>query len=345
VRETAVFLPQGLDPTARRGLRLRGPLPPDGEACELVEAGGGVVRARVASRKRRRRFRFDLAGGRVLELTPSAPAVMGIVNATPDSFHDGDPAATRAQLVRRALDLAEAGADILDVGGESTRPGAPAVSPKEEIARVVPLIRTLRRRAAGVAISVDTSKAAVARAALEAGADIVNDVTSGAGDPEMFSVVAEAGCPYVAMHMRGTPRTMKGLAGYQGWPVLSVLRELEARLAEALRAGVRRRQVIVDPGIGFAKDWRVSLECTRRLDVFLGTGRPVLYGASRKSLLEHAAGTGKDSQVRLPGSLTLAVEAARRGAAIVRVHDVAETVQALRTAQAVEAGLRAESWA
>ena len=185
----------------------------------------------------------------------------------------------------------------------------------------------------------------MAAAALEAGADLVNDVTAGAGDPGMFTVVATAGCPYVAMHMRGTPRTMKRRAGYRGWPVLTILRELEARLAAARRAGVSQRQLLVDPGVGFAKDWRASLECTRRLDAFLGTGRPVLYGASRKSLLEHAAGSGKDTAARLPGSLVLAVEAARRGAAIVRVHDVPETVQALRTAAAVDAGLGAPSWA
>lgn len=339
-----VFLPRGLDPVARRGLRLRGPAPPDGAPCLLTHDARGDLVARGATRRPRRRFRLACPGRPDLVLVPGSPLVMGIVNTTPDSFHDGDPRATLADHVVRAEALVAAGAAILDVGGESTRPGADAVPEAEEVARTAPLIRALRERGLGAWISIDTSKAAVAKAALAAGADLVNDVTAGAGDPGMFAVVAAAGCPFVAMHMRGTPRSMRALARYRGWPVLPILQELEERLTQATRAGIARRQLLVDPGIGFAKDWRASLECTRRLDAFTGTGRPVLYAASRKSLLVHAAGSGPDSARRLPGSLVLAVEAARRGAAIVRVHDVPETVQALRTARAVAAGLAAPSW-
>lgn len=283
-----------------------------------------------------------LPGRDALALRPGRPLVMGILNATPDSFHDGDPAAGLEALLVRGLRLLEEGAAVLDVGGESTRPGAPAVDAGEETRRVVPLVEALRRDAPGCVISVDTSKAAVAGAALAAGADLVNDVTGLAGDPEMRAVVRDAGCPAVVMHMRGTPRTMARENTYDLWPPAAITAELLARVAEAEAAGIPRDRLVLDPGIGFAKDWRQSLEVLKRLDVLVEAGLPVLVGASRKSLLRHAAGTGTDTAGRLPGSLVLAVEAARRGAAMVRVHDVAETVQALRTLYAVEAGAAAE---
>jgi dihydropteroate synthase len=269
---------------------------------------------------------------------------MGILNVTPDSFHDGDAEADLDVWVKRSRQMLDEGADLLDIGGESTRPGAASVSPEEEIRRTQPLIRELRRQGVLVPLSIDTSKAVVAEAALEAGADLVNDVTGGAGDPGMFALVARHHVPFVLMHMRGTPQTMKSLAHYGPSPVEEILGELQERLKAARSAGIDPQKILLDPGIGFAKDWRVSFECLRRLESFRNLGYPVLVAASRKSLLLKGAGTGPDSARRLPGSLVLAVHAAHMGACMVRVHDVSETVQALRTWWALEDGLQAHDW-
>lgn len=337
----SLVLPDGLDPVVRRALGLPAAGGRPAGPLRLEFAPDGSVRPVVMARPRLAgSFRLPLARGGSLSLHPGRPVVMGILNVTPDSFHDGDPGAGAAAHLARALAMLEAGATVLDVGGESTRPGAAPVPVKEEIRRTAPLIRRLRARGVEAAVSIDTSKAAVARAALEAGADMVNDVTGGAGDPGMLELVAQAGCAYVLMHMRGDPATMRSLAEYPGWPPATIARELAASARRAQRAGVRAAQLVLDPGIGFAKDWRQSLECLRRLDAFRGLGRPVLVGASRKSLLLGAAGVTA-SRDRLPGSLVLAVHAASRGASLLRVHDVAETVQALRTAQALEKGLEA----
>lgn len=299
--------------------------------------GPGIDYARAMPRRT-----LALPGGRKLVLAAGRPLVMGIVNATPDSFSDGRPEAGAADHAARALGLRAEGAAILDVGGESTRPGARELPPDEERARVVPVIAAIRAADPEVAISIDTRKAAVAAAALDAGADLVNDVSGLAFDPAMAGLVAARRVPLVLMHMRGTPLTMKGLARYPRGVVATVRAELAAALAAARRAGIPRGRILLDPGIGFAKDWRQSLELLRRLDALAALGCPLLVGASRKSLLGPAAGTGPDPAGRLPGSLVLAVEAARRGAAVLRVHDVGATVQALRTWKAVEAGARAE---
>lgn len=349
----SLYLPLGIDPPAARALgvepgalgdgpALCTPRPRDDQPVEGVTLHDLELRAAEPAPDEGGPVVLGAAGPRPLPLEPSRPAVMGILNVTPDSFHDGDPVGRVGDHVARALELLRQGAAVLDVGGESTRPGADAVPAEAEVDRVVPVIRALRERGVEAPISIDTSKAAVAAAALEAGADWINDVTGLAGDPAMAKVAAEAACPVVLMHMRGTPRSMRGLTEYGPWCPPQVAWELLTRVEAALAAGVRREDLVLDPGIGFAKSWRQNLELIRRLDVLTALGLPVLVGASRKSLLAHAAGTGPDTAQRLPGSLALAIEAARRGAALVRVHDVGETVQALATWQAVEAGHEAQ---
>jgi dihydropteroate synthase len=249
-------------------------------------------------------------------------AVMGILNATPDSFANGGVPATIAAGLR----MIEDGAAILDVGGESTRPGATVISPAEERARVLLLIEALAPH--GVPISIDTRNAATMRAALAAGATIVNDVTGLAHDPEAASIVAAAGCRVVLMHMRGTPLTMTSLTQYDD-VVTGVLHELSARVEVALNAGIAHANIIIDPGIGFAKTAAQNLELLQRLPEFAVLGLPILVGVSRKTFIG-TYGDAPDPQRRVPGSIAAALFAADRGASILRVHDVAETRQALR---------------
>jgi dihydropteroate synthase len=269
--------------------------------------------------------------GRDREVDLRRTQVMGIVNVTPDSFSDGgaylDPEA--AAVHGEAL-VAE-GADLLDVGGESTRPGAPAVDAEEEIRRVVPVIEALARRT-GVPLSVDTTKAAVAEAALNAGATVVNDVSGLDADPDLAAVVARHGAGLVLMHMRGTPRTMQTEVAY-GDLVGEVIAGLEDALSRAEAAGVAPEQVAVDPGIGFAKTAGQSLYLLRQTGALLTLGRPILVGPSRKSFIGHV--TGEPVERRLPGTLAAVVAAILGGARIVRVHDVAQTVQAVRVADAI----------
>jgi dihydropteroate synthase len=253
--------------------------------------------------------------------------VMGIVNATPDSFSDGgayDPLA-------RALQLAEEGADILDIGGESTRPGAAPVEAADERRRTEPVIRELARRTR-LPLSIDTRKAAVAAAALDAGAEIVNDVSGLAHDPGLGR--AAAGAALCLMHMRGTPADMQSRAVYS-----DVMGEVQQELIEALQraraAGIAEERIAVDPGLGFAKTGEHNLTLLRRLRELAQLGRPLLAGASRKAFLGTA--TGKQAPDRLLGSVAAAVLAASNGAAIVRVHDVAATREALAVADAVRA--------
>jgi dihydropteroate synthase len=256
--------------------------------------------------------------------------LLGIVNVTPDSFSDGgrylDPAAATA----RGMELAEQGADVLDVGGESTRPGAAAVGAAEEIERVVPVIRALS--AAGLRVSVDTSKAAVAVAALDAGAEIVNDVTA-LGDPDMAAVCAGAGAGLILMHMKGTPRTMQDDPRYDD-VVAEVGAHLSSRLERAVAAGVRREGIWLDPGIGFGKTVEHNLELVARLGELKRLGRPLVVGASRKSFIGKL--TGRPVDERLGGSLAIAAIAAANGADVLRVHDVAPTRDALATLAAIE---------
>ncbi len=253
--------------------------------------------------------------------------IMGIVNVTPDSFSDGgrflDPAAAAAH----ALGLVAAGADSLDVGGESTRPGAAPTGADEEIDRVVPVIELIRRESA-VPISVDTMKPAVARAAVAAGASMWNDVAALRWAPDSLATAAELGCDVALMHMQGEPRTMQAAPCYDD-VVCEVAAFLAARAEAALAAGVARENVWLDPGFGFGKTPAHNLALVRGLPALAALGFPVLFGASRKSSIPKIADDRSDPDHRVGGSIALALAAAAGGAAAVRVHDVAETRQAL----------------
>lgn len=266
-------------------------------------------------------------------LTLDRPRVMGILNVTPDSFSDGGDHADPATAVAAGLAMAADGADIIDIGGESTRPGAPPVPPAEETARVVPVIRALAD--AGHCVSVDTRNAATMAAALDAGARIVNDVSGLTYDPDARALVARRGCPVVLMHMRGTPDTMVRLSHYDD-AVAEVCRELADRVAAALAAGVAPPQIVIDPGIGFAKKADQSMAILRALKRFAGLGYPILIGVSRKSFIGALSGE-TDPHRRLGGSLAAGLFALSHGASILRVHDVRDTVQAVRTWQALSA--------
>ncbi|HXY17556.1 MAG TPA: dihydropteroate synthase [Gaiellaceae bacterium] len=266
-----------------------------------------------------------------LEERLQRPAVMGVLNITPDSFSDGgvhlDPSAAIASG-RRML---EEGAAILDVGGESTRPGSRSVLAVEELERVLPVLEGLP----DTALSIDTSKAAVARRALELGAELVNDVTALRGDPELAGAVAESGAYLCLMHMQGVPETMQAAPRYED-VVSEVAAFLEERLAFAVEQGVREELVCLDPGIGFGKTPEQNLELVNRLDEIVSLGRPVLIGLSRKSSLARALGSPDGTVGSDAASVGAAVAAFDRGASIFRVHDVRSHVEALAAAAAVE---------
>ncbi|MFM1959938.1 MAG: dihydropteroate synthase [Pseudomonadota bacterium] len=263
------------------------------------------------------------------------PLVMGVVNVTPDSFSDGGLLVGAEGAVAHALALDRAGADILDIGGESTRPGARPVSAEEEAGRILPVIRLLRplthRR-----ISVDTCKPDVARAAVEAGADIWNDVTA-LGAPGAADLAAELACDVVLMHMQGEPRTMQAAPRYED-VLAEVCDFLEARARAALDAGVARERIWLDPGIGFGKTLAHNLALLAGLGRIVALGFPVLLGASRKRFIAAVGAGGELASDRLGGSLAAALAGARAGVAAVRVHDVAQTLQALEVQAAIAAG-------
>jgi dihydropteroate synthase len=259
------------------------------------------------------------------------PFLMGVVNATPDSFSDGGRFLDPGAAVEQALRHAEEGADLVDVGGESTRPGAPAVPADEEIRRVVPVIERLRARGFPLPISIDTAKGAVARAALAAGADLVNDVTA-LGDPDLARAVAEARAPVVLMHMRGTPADMQSRAVY-GDVVEEVAAELRAALARAEAAGIDPATVVLDPGIGFAKTAEHAVELLARIGELRALGRPLLVGPSRKSFIGKL--TGAPVTDRVPGTIAAVVACVLAGVELLRVHDVAPCRQAALVAAAL----------
>jgi dihydropteroate synthase len=261
----------------------------------------------------------------------AVPLVMGILNITPDSFSDGGVHFDRSKALHAALQMEDDGAAIVDIGGESTRPGAQAVSVEQEIDRVVPVIREIRQRSA-IPISIDTRNAMVAAAALEAGADIINDVSALRHDGDMRTIAARAGVPVILMHMRGTPQTMQQLAQYDD-VVRDVANELAAVRDEAVEAGIDSRQILVDPGIGFAKTFDHNLEILARCSE-LSAIAPVVIGASRKAFIGHITGrpSGPDRAI---GSLAAAAAAMRGGAAMVRVHDVRETVDFVKVMAAI----------
>ncbi|HYU56444.1 MAG TPA: dihydropteroate synthase [Actinomycetota bacterium] len=256
--------------------------------------------------------------------------VMGIINATPDSFSDGGRFLDRAAAVKRGIEMVTEGADLLDVGGESTRPGSDPVSVEGERERVLPVIRGLAAEV-DVPISIDTRKHEVAGAALEAGATIVNDVTAGS-DPRMFGLVRDAGAGMVLMHMRGEPKTMQQDTRYDD--VVAEVRDyLAARVTAAVEAGVGWDRLCVDPGLGFGKDVEGNLRLVKEVDAFLDLRRPVLVGPSRKSFVGNVTGT--EVAERLEGTAAAVAWMAGRGAHVVRVHDVKEMVRVVRMVDAI----------
>jgi dihydropteroate synthase len=259
--------------------------------------------------------------------------LMGIVNATPDSFSDGGRFVSAPDAIEHGLGLIADGAEIVDVGGESTRPGAEPVMVEEELARVNPVIAGIAGARTGVQISIDTTKAAVARSALAAGASLVNDVSALRADPEMAAVVADAGADCCLAHMLGEPRTMQQDPRYED-VVDEVKAFLEERLKFAVGEGVSERRVLLDPGIGFGKTVEHNLELLRRLDELVALGRPIVIGTSRKGFLGKLAPSAPGPQERLPGTIATSVLALERGASVFRVHDVSAVGDALAVAAA-----------
>ena len=263
-------------------------------------------------------------GARTIRL--DQPQVMGIINATPDSFSDGGAYPDAAAAAEAGAAMAGQGAAIIDVGGESTRPGAATVWEGDEIERILPVVKQLA--AGGTAVSIDTRKSGVMRAAIQAGAGLVNDVSGLCWDPLAAAVVAEAGVPVVLMHHQGDPQTMQDAPRY-GDVLVDVYEWLEERIAAAEQAEISRDKILVDPGIGFGKSVAHNLELINGLALFHGLGCGIVLGASRKRMIGALAGEAPADQ-RLPGSLALALKAAEQGVQLVRVHDVPETVQALK---------------
>ncbi len=264
--------------------------------------------------------------------------VMGILNCTPDSFYDGGRYATLANALTRAEQMIAEGADILDIGGESTRPGATPVPLEEELRRTIPVIEALAARYE-IALSIDTTKSEVARRALQAGAHIVNDISGMTFDPRMPEVVAEAGALVVLMHIQGTPQTMQQNPTYTD-VVREVRDTLAAHAERALQAGIPRERIWIDPGIGFGKRLEHNLELLRHLPELKSLGYPVLVGTSRKSFIGQLLG-GLPPEERLEGTLATLVLAIAWGADVVRVHDVKEAVRAVRVADALIRGVHA----
>jgi dihydropteroate synthase len=266
--------------------------------------------------------------------------VMGVVNVTPDSFSDGGLHAETGEAVAHGLDLIAQGADLVDVGGESTRPGSQPVALDEELARVVPVVEALVRQGS-VPISVDTSKAEVARACLEAGAHIINDVTALTGDPQMAEVACRYGAAVILMHMQGTPQTMQIAPTYAD-VVVDIYRYFEERLQSLAALGLDLARLVIDPGIGFGKTLEHNLELIANLHRFLPLGRPICLGVSRKGLISKVVG-GRPIAQRLAGSLAIACHALAHGSAqVLRVHDVGQTCDVVRMWQALSERVRHE---
>lgn len=269
-------------------------------------------------------------GSRTLDFA-DGPAVMGIVNVTPDSFSDGGKFYTPADAVEQALRLEDAGAAILDIGGESTRPYSEPVGTDEELRRVLPVLESLLPRVSA-AVSIDTSKAAVAKAAVDVGAHIINDVTGLDGDPEMISVAVNCQAGVCAMHMQGTPQTMQDAPMYRD-VVADITEYLEGRLKTLVEHGIAAERICLDPGVGFGKTHDHNLELVRRCAEFHSLGRPILVGHSRKGFIGKILG---DKQAeRTSGSVAISLALARKGIQVIRVHDVAETCRALACQAAV----------
>jgi dihydropteroate synthase len=284
-----------------------------------------LVRPAAMPRKALERFihpRAPIAG-----ISLHRPRLMGILNVTPDSFSDGGVHADRADALVHALRMAGEGADLIDIGGESTRPGADIVTAQAEMDRVVPVISDLRANAPHLRISVDTRKAAVARAARQAGADIFNDVSALTFDTSSLAFAAGSGMPVCLMHARGDPKTMQQAPHYDD-VLIEVIHDLEEKVAVAERAGIARTRILIDPGIGFGKTLEHNLILLRNISAFHQLGCPILLGVSRKRFIG-TLGDEPDAARRAPGSIAVALEALRQGVQMLRVHDVRETRQAV----------------
>jgi len=262
--------------------------------------------------------------------------LMGILNVTPDSFSDGGDYFTIESALAQADSMVKSGVDIIDIGGQSTRPGAAEISSSEEIDRVIPLVQILRQKAeifGSVPISVDTTRSQVAKAAVEAGADIINDISGATFDSEMLSTVAHLKVPIILMHIRGTPQTMQKLTDYRD--LIGEIREfLESRIAAAVAAGIDKSHIILDPGIGFAKNYSQNLEILQQLAKFRGLGCPILVGVSRKSFIGHILNQPLAKQ-RVWGTAAACTGAIANSADILRVHDVREMYDVCLVADAI----------
>ncbi len=316
-------------------------------ACETLRRrpGGAVERATLGLGELRAGAEAD--GDRIKDwlerlsaprppfagLAMDRPQIMAVVNVTPDSFSDGGDRFDTAKAVDDGLAMRDAGAAILDVGGESTRPGSAPVPLEEELRRVIPAVRQLADQ--GALVSIDTRRARVMAEAIDAGARIVNDVTALAGDPESLSLVAGSGLPVVLMHMQGEPRTMQQDPVYADAP-LDIYDWLADRVAACEAAGIGRARIAVDPGIGFGKTVEHNLQILDRLALFHGLGCPIVLGVSRKSFIGKIS-RGEPPKARVAGSLAAALAGLERGAQVVRVHDVAETRQAIEVWRAISA--------
>ncbi len=261
--------------------------------------------------------------------------LMGVLNVTPDSFSDGGQFNSLESALNQARKMVTSGADILDIGGQSTRPNAEEVTLAQELDRVIPVIQALRQNSefSQVPISIDTTRAAVASAAIAAGADLINDISGGTFDAEMFPIVAKLGAPIALMHIRGTPKTMQTLTDYQDL-MREIIEFLETQIRAAIAAGVDRRQIIIDPGIGFAKKQAQNLDILRQLPALKVLGCPILVGVSRKSFIGNIL-SQPDPQKRVWGTAAACVGAIAGGTDILRVHDVSEMHDVCRVADAI----------
>lgn len=257
------------------------------------------------------------------------PSVMGVINLTPDSFSDGGLHNSPEKAVQQASKQLSSGADLLDLGAQSTRPGAEEVGTAEEIDRLIPALRAIRDKHADAIISIDTYQSEVAKEALNNGADWINDVSGGKHDPEMLHVIADAGCPYVLMHSRGNSQTMDGLVHYSEDVVEDIYRELEAAQEQALKAGVREEQIIWDPGLGFAKTTDQNLKLLKGLETLSRSKKPILLGPSRKRFIGDVLNEPR-SRARLWGTAAVCCRAVEAEVAVLRVHDVRPIAEIVR---------------
>lgn len=316
------------EPIARSGPRPDDALPLAGMSGAWFDTVNGPDDAAV-------RARLSDPRPALCDLTLDRPRVMGILNVTPDSFSDGGDHAALTDAVARAQAMA-GDADIIDIGGESTRPGAAEVAVEEEIRRTAPVIAAIRAAGITTPISIDTRKARVAEAALDAGADMVNDVSAFVFDPELADLTAERDVPVCLMHAKGLPETMQKNPTYDD-VVGEVMDHLEARIAFAVERGVKRDRIVTDPGIGFGKTLDHNLQLLRRLTLLHDLGLPVLLGASRKTFIGTIGGA-KEAKDRVGGSLAVALHGAAMGMHVIRVHDTRETAQALKLHAAINGG-------